>query len=99
MIGLCIPLVNLKQKASEDNNDVSISDAETQSGNEHSSSHNENDNDDVHVDTQPDNDKEPDNEVEIEPAVDFDKHYKKIHFRDDTCLSQQVTFSVMHVHP
>ena len=27
------------------------------------------------------------------------EHYKKIHFRDDSCLSQQVTFSVMHVHP
>ena len=24
---------------------------------------------------------------------------KKLHFRDDTCLSQQVAFFVMHVHP
>ena len=39
-------------KPSEDNNDVSISDAETQSGNEHSPNDNE-----LHVDAQPDNDK------------------------------------------
>jgi hypothetical protein len=56
----------------EDNNDVSISDAETQSGNEHSPSDNEKDNDDVHEDTQPDNEKQPDNDVEIQPAIDLD---------------------------
>ena len=44
-----------------DNNDVSISDAETQSGNEHSPSDNENDNDDV----------------EIEPAIDLDNPQPK----------------------
>ena len=43
----------------ENPNDISISDAETQSGNEHSPSDNEKDNDEVHEDTQP-NDKEPD---------------------------------------
>ena len=37
----------------ENPNDISISDAETQSGNEHEPS----DNDDVHVDAQPDNDR------------------------------------------
>ena len=41
------------EKPPEDSNDVSISDAETQSGNAHSSSDNEKDNDDVHEDTQP----------------------------------------------
>jgi hypothetical protein len=59
------------EKPSENHNDVSISDAETQSGNKHPPSDNDND-DDVHVDAQPDNDKEPDNDVEIEPAVDLD---------------------------
>ena len=39
-----------KEKPFEDNNDVSISDAETQSGNEHSPSDSDNNNDDVHVD-------------------------------------------------
>lgn len=43
-----------------------ISDAETQSGNEHEPS--DNVNDDVHVDAQPSND----NDVEIEPVVDLD---------------------------
>jgi hypothetical protein len=51
------------EKPPENQNDVTVSDAETQSGNEHPPS--ENDNDDVHVDAQPDNDKEPDNDVEI----------------------------------
>src|SRR6266566_5899187 len=55
-----------------DNNDVSISDAETQSGSEHSPSDNENDNNDVHDDAQPSNNKEPDNGVEIEHAPDLD---------------------------
>ena len=54
-----------KEKPPEDYNDASISDAETQSGNEHSPSDNEKDNDDVHEDTQPNNDKEPNNDVEI----------------------------------
>ena len=61
----------IEKPAPEANNDASISDAETQSGNEHSPIDNEKDNDDVHEDTQPDNDKEPDNDVEIEPAVDL----------------------------
>ena len=50
----------------ENPNDISMSDAETQSGNEHEP--NENINDDVHDDAQPSND----NDVEIEPAVDLD---------------------------
>ena len=50
----------------ENPNDISISDAETQSGNEHEPI--DNVNDDVHVDAQPSND----NDVEIEPAVDLD---------------------------
>ena len=55
----------------ENPNDISISDAETQSGNEHEP--NENVNDDVHVDAQPSND----NDVEIEPAVDLDNPQSK----------------------
>ena len=55
----------------ENPNDISISDAETQSGNEHEPS--DNVNDDVHVDAQPSND----NEVEIEPAVDLDNPQSK----------------------
>ena len=55
----------------ENPNDISISDAETQSGNEHEPSYNVND--DVHVDAQPSND----NEVEIEPAVDLDNPQSK----------------------
>ena len=47
-------------------NDISISDAETQSGNEHEPS--DNINDDVHVDSQPSNNID----VETEPAVDLD---------------------------
>ena len=58
-------------------NEVSISDAETQSGNEHPPSDNEKDNDDVHEDTQLDNDKEPDNDVEIEPPVDLNNPQPK----------------------
>ena len=45
-------------------NDISISDAETQSGNEPKTSNNVNDN--VHDDAQPSND----NDIEIEPAID-----------------------------
>lgn len=47
-------------------NDISIVDAETQSGNEHETC--DNVNDDVHVDAQPSND----NDIEIEPVVDLD---------------------------
>ena len=65
------------EKLPEANNDVSISDAETESGNEHPPSDNENENDDVHEDTQPDNDKEQDNDVEIEPAIDLDNPQPK----------------------
>ena len=56
----------------ENPNDISISDAETQSGNEHEPS--DNVNDDVHVDAQPSNN----NDVEIEPVVDLDNHYQRI---------------------
>ena len=50
----------------ENPNDISISDAETQSGNEHDPS--DHINEDVHDDAQPSND----NDVEIEPAIDLD---------------------------
>ena len=75
------------EKQSIDTNDASISDAETQSGNEHSPSYNDNDNDDVHVDAQPDNDKEPDNDVEIEPADDLDNppHKNKCYDKKKLC--------------
>ena len=56
------PIVDTPEKT----NDISISDAETQSGNEHEPS--DNANDDVHVDAQPSNN----NDVEIEPVVDLD---------------------------
>ena len=55
----------------ENPNDISTSDAETQSGNEHEPS--ENVNDDVHDDAQPSND----NDVEIELAVDLDNPQSK----------------------
>jgi len=55
----------------ENPNDISISDAETQSGNEHEPS--DNVNDDVHVDAQPSNS----NDVEVEPAVDLDNPQSK----------------------
>ena len=64
----------------ENPNNISISDAETQSGNEHEPSENVNDN--VHDDAQPSND----NDVEIEPAVNLDnsqtknQHYDKRDF-------------------
>ena len=64
----------------ENPNDTSISDAETQSGDEHEP--NDNVNDDVHVDAQPSND----NDVEIELAIDLDnpqpknKRYDKRNF-------------------
>ena len=47
-------------------NDISMSNAKTQSGNEHEPS--DNVNDDVHVDAQPSNN----NDVEIEHVVDLD---------------------------
>ena len=50
----------------ENPNDISISDAETQSGKEHEPS--DNVDDDVRVDAQPSNN----NDVETEPAVDLD---------------------------
>ena len=59
------------EKPPDNDNEVSISDAETQSGNEHAPSDNEKDNDEVHEDTQTNN-KESYNDVEIEPAVDLD---------------------------
>ena len=51
----------------ENPNDISTSDAETQSGDEHEPS------DNVHVDAQP----SKDNDVEIEPAVDLDNPQSK----------------------
>ena len=61
------PVVDTPENA----NDISISDAETQSGNEYEPS--DNVNDDVHVDAQPSND----NDVEIEPVVDLDNPQSK----------------------
>ena len=55
----------------ENPNDISIYDAETQSGDEHEPSDNVNDN--VHVDAKPSND----NDVEVEPAVDVDNSQSK----------------------
>ena len=55
----------------ENPKDISISDAKTQSGDEHEPS--DNVNDDVHVDTQPSND----NDVEIELVVDLDNPQSK----------------------
>ena len=55
----------------ENPNDISISDAETQSGDEHEPSDNVNKN--VHDDSKPSND----NDVEIEPAVDLDNPQSK----------------------
>ena len=63
----CEPTVNTP----ENPNDISISDAETQSGDEHEPS--DNANNDVHVDAQPSNN----NDVEIEPAVDLDNPQSK----------------------
>ena len=55
----------------ENPNDISVSDAETQSGDEHEPS--DNVNDDVHVHAQPSNN----NDVEIEPAIDLDNPQSK----------------------
>ena len=52
-------------------NDISISDAETQSGNEPETSDNADNN--VHNDAQPSND----NDIEIEPAIDLDNPQSK----------------------
>ena len=64
------------EKPPDNDNEVSTSDAETQSGSEHSPFDNEKDNDEVHEDTQASN-KEPDNHVEIEPAADLDNSQPK----------------------
>ena len=55
----------------ENPNNTSISDAETQSGDEHESD--DNANNDVHVDAQPSNS----NDIEIEPVVDLDNPQSK----------------------
>ena len=60
-------------KPPDNENETSISDAETQSGNEHPPCDNEKYNVDVHEDSQP-NDKEPDN---LEPPVDLDNPQPK----------------------
>ena len=65
------------EKPPDNDNETSISDVETQSGNEHSPSDNEIDNDEVHEDSQPNNEKEPDNDVEIEPPIDLDNPQPK----------------------
>ena len=59
------------EKPPDNVNETSISDARTQSGNEHSPSDNENDNGEVYEETQTNN-KELDNDFEIEPVVDLD---------------------------
>ena len=65
------------EKPSDNENDTSISNAETQSGNEHPPSDNEKYNDEVHEDTQTNNDKDPDNDFELEPPVDLDNPQPK----------------------
>ena len=67
MIELCKLLVNLFAEPPDNPNDISMSDAETQSGNEHEPSDKAND------DAQPSND----NDVEIEPDVDLDNPQSK----------------------
>ena len=51
------------EKPTDNDNENSISHAETQSGNEHSPNDNEKGNDEVHEDSQPNNEKEPDSDV------------------------------------
>ena len=63
-------------ESAENPNDISISDTETQSGDEHEPSDNVDDN--VHVDAQP----SKDNDVEVEPAVDLDNPQSKNHRYD-----------------
>ena len=70
MIELCKLLVPIAEPP-DNPNDISISDAETQSGNELETSDNANDN--VHDDAQPSND----NDIEIEPVVDLDNPQSK----------------------
>ena len=65
------------EKPPDNENETSISDVETQSGNKHPPSDNEKDNADVHEDTQPNNEKEPNNDVEIEPPIDLDNPQPK----------------------
>ena len=65
------------EKPPDNDNEVSISDVETQSSSEHSPSDNEKDNDEVREDTQTNNE-EPHNDVEIEPAVDLDNPQPRI---------------------
>ena len=64
----------------ENPNGISISDVETQSGDEHEPSDNVNDN--VHVDAQP----SKNNEVEIEPAIDLDNPQSKNQHYDKSLL-------------
>ena len=72
MIGLCMLLVNLLLNHLRILiNDISISDVETQYGNEHEPS--DNINDDAHVGAKPCNN----NDVEIEPVVDLDNPQSK----------------------
>lgn len=71
------------EKPCENHNDVSISDAETQSGSEDELGDNDNDNDnnDVRVVDPPDSNNEPNNDVEIEPAKNLGKpHTKNKHY-------------------
>ena len=65
------------EKPPDKDNEIAISDAETQFGNEHSPTDNEKYNDEVHEDSQPTNNKEPDNDIEIEPPVDLDNPQPK----------------------
>ena len=62
------------EKPAENPNNVSISDAETQDGEEHEPSDNDNANDDNNIDNDapPNDNNESDKEVEIEPEVDLD---------------------------
>ena len=64
------------EKPPDNDNEVSMSDAETQSGSEHSPYDNKKYNDEIHEDTQPNN-KEPDNDIEIEPPIDLDNPQPK----------------------
>ena len=62
------------EKPTENPNNVSISDAETQDGEEHEPSTDNDTNDDNNVDNDapPNYDNEPEKEVEVEPEVDLD---------------------------
>ena len=65
------------EKPPDNENETSISDVKTQSGNEHSPTDNEKDNDEVHEDSQPNNEKEQDSDIEIEPRVDLNNPQSK----------------------